>query len=48
MKSRSHKPAKKRSLSGVRIIVGRARHQASALSAGLKSLGAEVIEIPFI
>jgi uroporphyrinogen-III synthase len=28
--------------------VGRARHQASALSAGLKKLGAEVIEIPFI
>ena len=35
-------------LSGVRILVGRARHQASALSAGLKELGAEVIEIPFI
>jgi uroporphyrinogen-III synthase len=35
-------------LSGVRILVGRARHQASALSAGLKALGAEVIEIPFI
>ncbi len=35
-------------LAGVRILVGRARHQASALSAGLKELGAEVIEIPFI
>jgi uroporphyrinogen-III synthase len=35
-------------LSGLRVLVGRARHQASALSAGLKSLGAEVIEIPFI
>jgi uroporphyrinogen-III synthase len=35
-------------LSGLRILVGRARHQASALSAGLKELGAEVIEIPFI
>src|SRR5438552_18734256 len=35
-------------LSGVRILVGRARHQASALSAGLQALGAEVIEIPFI
>ena len=35
-------------LSGVRILVGRARRQASALSAGLKALGAEVIEIPFI
>ncbi len=35
-------------LLGVRILVGRALHQASALSAGLKELGAEVIEIPFI
>ena len=35
-------------LTGVRVLVGRARHQASALSAGLKELGAEVIEIPFI
>ena len=33
---------------GVRVLVGRARHQASALSAELKKLGAEVIEIPFI
>jgi uroporphyrinogen-III synthase len=44
MKAKAHsKP-----LSGVRILVGRARHQASQLSAGLKVLGAEVIEIPFI
>ena len=35
-------------LEGMRVLVGRARHQASALSAGLKALGAEVIEIPFI
>lgn len=28
--------------------MGRARHQASALSAGLRELGAEVLEIPFI
>jgi uroporphyrinogen-III synthase len=35
-------------LSGVRVLVGRARHQASALSAGLRQLGAEVLEIPFI
>ena len=35
-------------LAGVRVLVGRARHQASALSAGLQALGAEVIEIPFI
>jgi len=35
-------------LSGVRVLVGRARHQASALSSGLRALGAEVLEIPFI
>jgi uroporphyrinogen-III synthase len=35
-------------LAGFRIVVGRARHQASALSSGLREFGAEVIEIPFI
>jgi uroporphyrinogen-III synthase len=35
-------------LAGLRIVVGRARHQASALSAGLRELGATVLEIPFI
>lgn len=35
-------------LTGMRVLVGRARHQASALSAELRSLGAEVLEIPFI
>jgi uroporphyrinogen-III synthase len=35
-------------LSGVRVLVGRARHQASALSSELRKLGATVIEIPFI
>jgi len=35
-------------LGGIRVLVGRARHQASALSAGLRKLGAEVLEIPFI
>jgi uroporphyrinogen-III synthase len=35
-------------LSGVRVLVGRARHQASALSSGLRELGAEVLAIPFI
>jgi uroporphyrinogen-III synthase len=39
---------KSKPLAGFRVLVGRARHQASALSAGLKELGAEVIEIPFI
>jgi uroporphyrinogen-III synthase len=35
-------------LAGLRILVGRARRQASALSSGLRELGAEVVEIPFI
>ncbi len=35
-------------LSGLRVLVGRARHQASALSAGLRQAGAQVLEIPFI
>jgi uroporphyrinogen-III synthase len=35
-------------LEGVRVLVGRARHQASALSAGLREHGAAVLEIPFI
>jgi uroporphyrinogen-III synthase len=41
-------PPQGKPLAGLRVLVGRARHQASALSAGLQSLGAEVIEIPFI
>jgi uroporphyrinogen-III synthase len=40
--------SKHRPLSDLRILVGRARHQAGALSSGLRKLGAEVIEIPFI
>ena len=39
---------KKRSLSGVRVLVGRARHQAGSLSGELRKLGAQVLEIPFI
>jgi uroporphyrinogen-III synthase len=35
-------------LTGLRVLVGRAPHQASALSYGLRALGAEVFEIPFI
>lgn len=35
-------------LSGICILVGRARHQAGALSRELRKLGADVIEIPFI
>jgi uroporphyrinogen-III synthase len=41
--ARTNKP-----LAGLRVLVGRARHQASALSSGLQALGAEVIEVPFI
>src|SRR5882672_3761488 len=36
------------SLSNLRILIGRARHQASALSSGLRAKGAQVLEIPFI
>lgn len=35
-------------LSGIRVLVGRARHQAGVLSAELLKLGATVLEIPFI
>lgn len=35
-------------LKGVRILVGRAKHQAGALSAQLRQQGAQVMEIPFI
>jgi len=42
------KPNEKHPLAGTRILVGRARHQASSLSASLRGLGASVIEIPFI
>jgi uroporphyrinogen-III synthase len=41
-------PNENRPLIGTRILVGRARHQAGSLSTGLRSLGASVIEIPFI
>jgi uroporphyrinogen-III synthase len=44
--ARDHSPD--RSLGGVRVLAGRARHQARALSAELRKLGATVIEIPFI
>jgi uroporphyrinogen-III synthase len=40
--------SKKGQLRGVRILVGRARHQAGALSSELRKLGATVLEIPFI
>jgi uroporphyrinogen-III synthase len=37
-----------RPLVGLRILVGRARHQAGTLSSSLRDLGAQVLEIPFI
>ncbi len=39
---------KRLALSGARILVGRARHQAGALSGELRKVGATVLEIPFI
>jgi len=44
--SKKRKSAKP--LNGIRVLVGRARHQAGALSGELRKLGAQVIEIPFI
>jgi uroporphyrinogen-III synthase len=46
--SKQTKSAINQPLVGVRVLVGRARHQAGALSAELRRLGADVIEIPFI
>lgn len=45
---RAHVNERAGSLAGIRVLVGRARHQASTLCAGLYELGAEVIAIPFI
>ena len=46
---RPRKPVvSKQPLSGVRVLVGRAKHQAGALSTQLRALGAQVLEIPFI
>jgi uroporphyrinogen-III synthase len=42
------KPRSEQPLHGVRILVGRARHQAGKLSGELRKLGAQVLEIPFI
>ena len=46
--SKTRKPSKALPLKTVRVLVGRARHQAGALSAELRKLGAQVLEIPFI
>ena len=42
------RPSVRAPLCGTRVLVGRARHQAGALSSGLRRLGADVVEIPFI
>jgi len=41
-------PKQKQPLAGVRVLVGRARHQAGKLSGALRKVGATVLEIPFI
>lgn len=46
--SKKSKSPNSRPLTGIRILVGRAKHQAGALSTELRKLGAEVLEIPFI
>ena len=46
--SKNSKSSTGPSLSGIKILVGRARHQAGALSTELRKLGATVLEIPFI
>lgn len=43
-----HSQTATKSLTGCRVLVSRARKQASALSSALRELGCEVIEIPFI
>jgi uroporphyrinogen-III synthase len=46
--SKKRKKSTNQPLKGVRVLVGRARHQAGALSTELRKHGAQVIEIPFI
>jgi uroporphyrinogen-III synthase len=46
--SKKTKSSRNQPLRGVRVLVGRARHQAGALSGELRKRGAKVIEIPFI
>ena len=46
--SKHSRKSNKKPLRGIRVLVGRARHQASALSKELRKLGARVIEVPFI
>src|SRR5581483_3688552 len=46
--SKNEKMPGNRPLAGVRVLVGRARHQAGVLSAQLREHGADVLEVPFI
>lgn len=46
--SKYERVSTKQPLKGVRVLVGRAKHQAGALSAQLREKGARVVEIPFI
>ena len=46
--SKKSKSLNTQPLAGIRILVGRAKHQAGALSTELRHRGAEVLEIPFI
>jgi len=46
--SKKRRKSTHRPLKGVRVLVGRARHQAGALSAELRKQGAQILEIPFI
>jgi uroporphyrinogen-III synthase len=48
MTSRKAGAPRRLPLVGQRILIGRAQHQASALSEKVKALGATVLEIPFI
>ena len=48
MPAKSNSASNSARLAGIRVLVGRARHQAGALSSELRELGATVIEIPFI
>lgn len=48
MKPRKASENKRLPLIDQRILIGRAKHQASALSEQVKALGAQVLEIPFI
>ncbi len=47
-KSRRDSSKSSKALAGVRVLIGRARHQAGSLSTELRKLGADVVEIPFI